>query len=302
MRNLVNSPMTKTSSKSIWAGLAGVPFAQHYHDVGGLRTRVLEAGKGEPLILLHGTGGHADGYLRVIGELGKRFHVYALDMVGHGYSDVPAGEIGMPEFKAHLAAFVSHVADGPVLISGESLGAVVASWYAIENPSRVRKLVLNTGLPMPLDEVGKQQVRDGLERSKQASAAVTREAIEKRLAWLMLDPQKSVTPELIDVRYDIYVQPGRSAALARIAQTVMGSLVSGAWDQTWLRSEALRDIACPTLVLWTGHNPGQSAERAAVAARHIPNHRMVVLEHSAHWPQWEEPAEFVRQHVEFLGS
>jgi 2-hydroxy-6-oxonona-2,4-dienedioate hydrolase len=298
----VHSSEIDETARSIWAGLAGVGFAQKFYDVGGVRTRVLEAGAGEPLILLHGTGGHADGYLRVIGELGKHFHVYAFDLVGHGYSDTPTGEIGMPQFKSHLAGLIDQISDGPVLLSGESLGAVVSSWYAIENPKRVRKLVLNTGLPMPLDETGRQQVGDGLERSKQASAQVTRDAIQKRLAWLMLDPETSVTPELIDIRFDIYSQPGRSAALARIAQTVMGSLVSGAWDGTWLRSEALRDIACPTLVLWTEHNPGQSVERAAVAARNIPDHRMVVLKRSAHWPQWEEPAEFVRQHVEFLAS
>jgi 2-hydroxy-6-oxonona-2,4-dienedioate hydrolase len=296
------SATTDKTPRSIWAGLAGVGFAQRYYDVGGVRTRVLETGAGEPLLLLHGTGGHADGFLRVIGELGRHFHVYAYDMVGHGYSDAPEGELGMAEFKDHLAGLIDQIAVGaPVLLSGESLGAVVASWYAIENPKRVRKLVLNTGIPMPLDETGKQQVRDGLERSKQASSQVSREAIEKRLAWLMLDPASSVTPELVDIRYDIYTQPGRAAALARISQTVMGSLVSGGWDDTWLRSEALRDIACPTLVLWTQHNPGQSAERAAAAARNIPNHRMVVLEHSAHWPQWEEPSEFARLHVEFLG-
>jgi 2-hydroxy-6-oxonona-2,4-dienedioate hydrolase len=296
----MHSSTTDEAPRTIWGGLAGVGLAQNYYDIGGVRTRVLEAGAGEPLLLLHGTGGHADGYLRVIRDLARHFRVYAFDMVGHGYSDAPDGEIGMSEFKGHLAGLIDRIADGPVLVSGESLGAVVASWYAIENPKRVRKLVLNTGMPMPLDEAGKHQVRDGLERSKQASSQVTREAIEKRLAWLMLDPAKSVTTELVDIRYDIYTQPGRAAALARIAQTVMGSLVSGGWDDTWLRSEALRDIACPTLVLWTRHNPGQSAERAALAARNIPRHRMVVLEHSAHWPQWEEPAEFARLHVEFL--
>ncbi|SAL68677.1 alpha/beta hydrolase [Caballeronia udeis] len=286
--------------KSVWAQLAGVPFAQSYYDVKGIRTRVLEAGEGEPLILLHGTGGHADGYLRVIGKLAERFHVYALDMLGHGYTDTANVEIEIEALKAHVSDFIDTVTSGPVILSGESLGAVVASWYAIENPERVRRLVLNTGIPMPLDAQGKQQVQDGLERSRQASSALTREAIAKRLAWLMLNPEMSVTPELIDIRYDIYAQPGRAKILAGIAQTVMGSLVSGAWDDTWLNSSSLRDVACPTLLIWTGHNPGQSAERAAEAAKYIPDHRMVVLSGSAHWPQWEEPEAFVRHHVDFL--
>jgi 2-hydroxy-6-oxonona-2,4-dienedioate hydrolase len=288
------------ASPSIWTALAGLPFAQNFYDVGGIRTRALEAGQGEPLILLHGTGGHADGYLRAMAALAQRFHVYALDMVAHGYTDTIDGEPGIEAFKSHLAAFVELVAPGPVLLSGESLGAIVASWYAIENPQRVRKLVLNTGIPMPLDGAGKLQVKDGLERSRKAAAGLTREAVASRLAWLMRDPERSVTPELVDLRWGIYTQPGRPAAMARVAETVMGALMSGAWDRSWLDSEAMQGIRCPTLVLWTSHNPGQSAERAALAARHIPDHRMVILENSAHWPQWEEPAEFVRHHIEFL--
>jgi 2-hydroxy-6-oxonona-2,4-dienedioate hydrolase len=303
-----STPMTVLSAapagthKSVWAGLAGTQFAQNFYDVKGVRTRVLEAGSGEPLIFLHGTGGHADGFLRVFAELSRRFHLYALDMIGHGYTDVPGGEISIPQLKAHLADFIDVIAPGRrVLISGESLGAVVASWYAIENSDRVRRLVLNTGIPMPLDEAGKRQVSDGLERSRQASKAVSRDAIAKRLAWLMLDPASSVTDELVDIRFDIYSQPGRAASLSATAETVMGALVSGAWDDSWLRSDALRKLSCPTLVLWTEHNPGQSAERAAEVAKNIRVCDMVVLKQSAHWPQWEEPAEFARLHLEFLG-
>ena len=41
-------------------------------------------------------------------------------------------------------------------------------------------------------------------------------------------------------------------------------------------------------------------EVAAEAARELADHRMVVLEHSAHWPQWEAAALFDRAHLEFL--
>lgn len=288
--------------RSIWAELQGFEFAQTFYDAAGIRTRTLEAGAGKPLIFLHGTGGHADGFLRVFPALARHYRVFAIDMLGHGYTDGSKGEIGIEQLRDHLRAFVDSVSpDEPVFISGESLGAVVASWFAIDHPHRVQKLVLNTGLPMPLDAKGKEQIRDGLERSRQASAAPTREAIAKRLAWLMLDPAKSVTPELVDLRCAIYAKPERARGLARIAETVMGALVSGAWDESWLSSAALAGVKCPTLVLWTDHNPGQTADRAREAAKNIPDHRMVVLSQSAHWPQWEEPEAFARHHMEFLG-
>ncbi len=289
--------------RSVWSELQGLDFSQTYYNVGGIRTRSLEAGSGRPLIFLHGTGGHADGFLRIFPLLAPHFRVHAIDMVGHGFTEAIDGEIGIAQLRDHLSAFVDHISPGePVFVSGESLGAVVASWYAIEQPQRVAKLVLNTGLPMPIDAKGKEQIRDGLERSRQASAAPSRDAVAKRLAWLMLDAEKSVTPELIDLRYAIYSQPERARALARIAETVMGSLVAGTWDDTWLSSAALARLQCPALVLWTEHNPGQSAERAREAAKNIPDHRMVILANSAHWPQWEEPEAFARHHLEFLGA
>ena len=75
--------------KSIWNHLQGVEFKQSYYNAGGVMTRAIEAGDGPPLIFLHGTGGHAEAYLKNIEAHAKHFHVYAIDMVGHGYTDAP---------------------------------------------------------------------------------------------------------------------------------------------------------------------------------------------------------------------
>ena len=52
--------------ESVWGDLQGVPFAQGYLDAGGVRTRYLHAGDSSKpaLILLHGSGGHAEAYVR----------------------------------------------------------------------------------------------------------------------------------------------------------------------------------------------------------------------------------------------
>jgi 2-hydroxy-6-oxonona-2,4-dienedioate hydrolase len=47
---------------TIWTDLADIEFKLYYLDANGIKTRVLEAGTGEPLILLHGTGGHIEAY------------------------------------------------------------------------------------------------------------------------------------------------------------------------------------------------------------------------------------------------
>ena len=285
--------------ESIWVALMGSEVKQTFYRAGAVRTRALEAGSGTPLILLHGAGGHAEAYSRNLVEHAKHFHVYAIDMIGHGFTDRPDLPYELDDFANHLRDFLDAIGARSVLLSGESLGAMVSIRFAARFPERVSRLVLNTGMLGPRDEKGREEIRDALERSRAAAGGVTRETVRKRLEWLMHEPQKSVTDELVDVRFKIYSQPGMAATLRRISEVVFGAALqerpSGAWDP-----EQMRAIRCPTLVLWSRHNPGRSVEVARESARIIPDHRMVVLENSAHWPQWEEVEEFNRLHLEFL--
>nr|ART38335.1 G309 [uncultured bacterium] len=88
--------------------------------------------------------------------------------------------------------------------------------------------------------------------------------------------------------------------MGRIAVSTLGRVVDDTWTAQWMRPDLMKDIQCPTLVLWTRHNPGQPVELAQEAMRHIPDARLVVLEQSAHWPQWEEPKLFNQLHLDFL--
>ena len=287
---------------SIWVDLMGVEYKQTYYNAGGIRTRVIEAGEGPPLVLLHGTGGHAEAYVRNIESHAKHFHVYAIDMIGHGYTDRPDCDYIMTDFVDHLVKFLDAIGAEKAYLSGESLGAMVASWTAITHPERVIKLVQNTGILMPPNEKGRAELTDALERSKKAAGKLTKEAVRARLGWLMAEPEKTVTDELVDVRYEVYAQEGMAPVMGKIAMSVLGGVINDAWCEKWINPELMRDIQCPTLVLWTRHNPGQPVELAQEAMERIPDARMVVLENSAHWPQWEEPEAFDKAHLEFLLS
>jgi len=287
---------------SIWTDLMGVDFRQTYYDVKGIKTRVLEAGSGPALILLHGTGGHAEAYVRNIEEHAKHFHVYAIDMIGHGYTDRPDCDYQMDDFVAHLIDFLDTLNIDKAYLSGESLGAMVASWTAIKHPERVIKLVQNTGILMAPNGEGKAELADALERSKKAAGQLTKGIVRARMSWLMAEPDKTLTDEIIDARYAIYDQPGMLPVMGKIANTILGGVIDDEWCHQWVNPEFMKKIQCPTLVLWTRHNPGQPVELAEEGMKMIPNARMVILENSAHWPQWEEPEEFNKLHLEFLLS
>ena len=285
---------------SIWNELQGVDLKQTWHDASGIRTRVIEAGAGYPLFLLHGTGGHAEAYSRNIAAHAEHFRVIAYDMVGHGYTDAPDIEYDEQAYVDHLRSLMNAMDILSAHLSGESLGGSVAAWFALQHPERVGKLVLNTGLPLsPNTQQGIDQMKDFLARSRKATGIPTRETLAMRMKWLFLD-EASLTEELLETRFRIYSQPGRAAAIRKLTERAIGGLIDPANQKTWYRPDQLRELKCPTLLLWTNHNPGQPVELARQAAADIPDARVVVLDNSSHWPQWEEPGAFNKAQMEFL--
>ena len=285
---------------SIWNELQGVGLTQTWYDAGGIRTRVIEAGSGYPLFLLHGTGGHAEAYSRNIAAHAEHFRVIAYDMVGHGYTDAPDIDYGEQAYVDHLRDLMDAMGIESAHLSGESLGGSVAAWFALQHPERVDKLVLNTGLPLsPNTQQGIDQMKDFLARSRKATGTPTREALAMRMKWLFLE-ETSLTEELLETRFRIYSQPGRAAAIRKLTERAIGGLIDPANQESWYRPDQLRELKCPTLLLWTHHNPGQPVELARQAAADVPDARVVVLDKSSHWPQWEEPEAFNKAQIEFL--
>jgi len=204
-------------------------------------------------------------------------------MVGHGYTGMPDIDYSPQHYVDHLLAFVDAIGADKVSISGESLGAQVAAWFALQHPSRVNKIVMNTGMLLPPDDTGRKDLEDLLERSRKAAGTPDRDTIRARLRWLVY-ADHSVTEELITSRKTIYDQPGRAAVIRKIAEQSISALLDPEIAEKWNNPKLLTQLHCPTLVLWTRYNPDQSVPLAEEGAALIPDSELIVLENSAHWP------------------
>jgi len=284
---------------SIWLDLMGCGVRERFYDVRGVRTRVLECGEGPALVLLHGTGGHAETYCRNLGALSARFRVCAVDMVGHGYSERPAIDYTLDDFAGHVVGLLDALGVQRAHVSGESLGAMVAAWTAITHPDRVDRVVMNTGTLARPDAAGQAQL-DDLEQRTHALArdGVTLEKVRHRMNWLVADPSR-MTGEMIAVRHRIYEQPGMLDDAAKIMSRVIGML-RGDHGEEYMAPGVLARLQRPTLVLWTEDNPGQTTALARRVSADIPDARFEVLTDCAHWPQFERPDVFNQTHLDFL--
>ncbi|WP_454749043.1 alpha/beta fold hydrolase [Ciceribacter selenitireducens] len=286
--------MTKSQHASIWTDLTRTAFTQGYLDAGGIRTRYLAAGdEGQPLlILIHGTGGHAEAYSRNLAAHAEHFRTYAIDLVGHGWSDKPKLDYEIADYARHVIAVIKALGHQKAHISGESLGGWVAAWMAVHHPEWVDRVVLNTA-------GGWTAYPEVMERiSRLTMEAVTDPSpvrIRTRLEFLMHDHSK-VNDDLVEVRRAIYSQPGYPDIMKRILCLQQMDIRR----RNMFSAADSASIKAPTLVLWTSHDPTAAPEEGRKIADAIPGAQFHVMNECGHWPQFEDPETFNRIHLDFL--
>jgi pimeloyl-ACP methyl ester carboxylesterase len=285
------------TDSSFWVEALGAQT--RFYEADGLQTRCIEAGTGEPVILLHGFGGHAETWIRNVGRLSDEFHVYALDMLGHGLTAKPDIDYSVESLARHVLAFMDAVGAPKAALVGQSLGGWVAGWLAVNEPDRVSAFASVTGGGFQVSADGAEstrrvgtQVRDATVR---AFEQPTRENVRQRLEWLLHDTSL-VTEELVEVRFRIYSDP----AFTRIAPRLLDGLTVGTSAENALTRDRLQQIECPTLVLWTRYNPTTPWEEGREASEVIPGASFYLMEEAGHWPQFEKPDEFHDVLLEFL--
>lgn len=277
------------SVSSIWLDLLGSEVRYRGRK---FRTRCIEAGSGEPLILVHGVGGHAEAYSRNVVRLGRHYHALAIDLVWHGLSSKPPFGRSLDTYCEQIVDLLDDLSAERAHLEGESLGGWVGMWFALHYPDRVGKLVLNTtagvryapGAIQERPEEGRLLLR---QRSLDAITNPTPETIRKRLEWLMASPDR-VTDELVEVRYRMYSDPETKRALTEVYHNSFGY---GDSPRYMIPESRLREIKAPTLVFWTDKNPGVGPDVGQRLASLIPGAQYYCMADAAHWPQWEHPEE-----------
>ncbi|HEU5434268.1 MAG TPA: alpha/beta hydrolase [Thermomicrobiales bacterium] len=95
-----------------------------------------------PLVLLHGIGSRAESWWPVLDPLAARFHLYALDLRGHGGSHKPAAGYLIDDYAADLEAALDLLGLDRPFVLGHSLGALITLAWTLAHPERAAKIVV----------------------------------------------------------------------------------------------------------------------------------------------------------------
>lgn len=279
---------------TFWEAVADLPHRLDYVQVGPWRTRVLDVGEGDDVVVLaNGTSGHIEAWTQNVRALVAAGHrVIGYDYPGHGYTTLTDHDLEIAEYEEHLLGLLDALGLSRVHLAGESLGGWIAAKFAAHHPERLVTVVLSA----PGGRVvGEQNVDKAQSVSVQAVTEPTFENVRRRLQVVIHDPEK-ITDELVHVRQAIYSRDPSGANMAHIS-------VLRRPEPRWrnrLTDDDLAAIPVPALFVWTDHEPTGDAAEGERLASLIPQGEFLLIEGAAHWPQWEGAARFNDAVTDFL--
>jgi pimeloyl-ACP methyl ester carboxylesterase len=223
------------------------------------------------VVLLHGVGLDHTMWDRVSPALADRHTVHAPDLLGHGSAPDAPPDTTLSELSAPLAG----LGEGPLHLVGFSLGALVATRFALDHPGRVASLTLVSGVAN--------------------RSAAERAAVAKRLDAARQDPHAT-----FDAALRRWFSPRWRAAepdLAERIRTVLHANRPASYLACYaVFARADRELwpelprLSPRVLAVTGaEDPGSTPEMATALAARVPSGRSQVVPGARHLLPLERP-------------
>lgn len=241
---------------------------------GGLRLPCVEQGdaQGLPVLLLHGVTDSWRSFTPLLPLLPDTWRVVAVTQRGHRGASQPADGYGIGDLAGDAAAVLDALGIASAAVVGHSMGGAVAQRLAIEQPARVRSLVVMGSFSA--------LARNPVVHDLYAAVSALRDPVDRGFVH---DFQASTVARPLPPAFlDLVV--GESLHLpARVWQ----ALFTG-----FLADDAVADLArigAPTTIIWGDADTiCPSADQQTLAAA-IPDARLVVLPGTGHAVHWDDP-------------
>jgi len=259
------------------------------------RWHVQITGRGADILLLHGAGGSAHTWHRLIPYLDEKHRLIAPDLPGHGFTQSPRGRATLPQVARDIATLLQTLEAKPRIVIGHSAGGAVALEIARQGILNLDRIVVINGaledfqgpagvlFPM-IARMMAMNPFTGLFLSRGSSEAQVRSIIGATGSNLDADALSLYT-RLIGRRAHV------DGTLAMMAQWSLREL-----------GTALSDIQVPTLFLHGAQDQAVAPKVAERAQASMPNAVLELFEDVGHLAQEEAPDRVASSVLGFLAG
>lgn len=256
--------------------------------INGVRLSWRDAGRGEPVLLLHPFPFHGGIWEGQLERLAGRMRLIAPDLRGFGGSERGAGDgpLTMDQHADDMAALLDHLGIEAATVCGVSMGGYVAFALWRRHRERVRALVLCD-----------------------TRAAADTEAARRARAQLAIRVRREGTKAAVDAMLPNLISPTTrrehseiEARLREIAESIEPETIVRALEGLAGRpdsTELLPTITVPALVLHGAEDATVPVDESRAMAERIPGAELRIIDGAGHLPMVEQPEAFDAELVRF---
>jgi pimeloyl-ACP methyl ester carboxylesterase len=259
-----------------------------------------EAGRGSPVLLIHGFGTSSYTWRHIAPELALNHTVIAVDLKGFGQSDKPFdARYSVSDQAELLAQFIEDHDLHGLTIVGHSFGGGVALRLALDHDKRlegrIKRLVLLDSIAYPQHIPVFFRLLD-MPIVSQFGVRMVPPIVQTRVALRIAyyDDNKIDPEEVETYAAPLRTAAGKHAIIYSARQIVPQDLEAIA--------ESYKSITLPTLIVWCDHDRIVPLEVGLKLRRTLSNSSLRLVQECGHMPQEEQPETTLKLLEGFIGG
>ena len=256
-----------------------------------------EGGPDSPaIVLIHGHSEDLHTWNQLVKHLVEDFRVVRFDLRRHGLTG-PASDnqYGIESYVSDLSMVIEYLGIDSCVLLGHSMGGRIAVKYTMQNPDRVRNLVLLAASGTPRENQDSQPLAMKLMRNPLGRFLIKRMWSRKMAKDTLIDMVHDgslITDEEVDRMWEFSRYPGIMDAMFRE--------FGMSWDE--FTSDEIEKITTNTLLIWGEEDTICPVDMGAWYNSHLPKSKFIRLPEIGHNPHFECPDICLDEITAWLGA
>lgn len=239
--------------------------------------KYVEEGEGDVLMLLHGLFGALSNFFDII-EYFKATHKVVIPILP--LYDLPVDQTSVGGFVDYVERFVAYRGYDKVMVLGNSLGGHIALIYTLQNPDKVKAVILTGSSGLFESAMGDSYPKRG-----------DYDYIKKKAEVTFYDPRHA-SKELVDELFDIVNDRNKVIRVLATAKSAIRQNLA----------EEVGKITAPTLLIWGNNDTITPPFVGEEFHKLLPNSKLLFIDKCGHAPMMEQPEEFNQHLKTFLAG